>query len=664
MTYWYTAYENADALIVLGHAQVQADASQHCAEISEKLSDYPSETYSDLLPRIVDSSTPGQLFWTAGGNGSVCRVVNQSGAFNLIDCNQSLPGLCTQSAPASAWNSDDLSYEWHIQVHPESSENLTGYRDRRSFRFLGIPFAVQPERWTHSVPLRHYSKPFEAIQAGPRCKQQDISDSSEDCLSLDIYTPYLPMFGFIPSPSQLKPVMVFVHGGSFTTGDASDSFSDGGNLASRGDVVVVSINYRLGIFGFLALDDGSTNGNYGLHDQITALKWLKQNIKTFGGDADRITMFGQSAGAASIRALLSSPLTQGMISGAIMQSSPGGRGMGGPYSQYQSISEVLTYINPILDSTGCSKAKSQIECLRKLSGDELVDKGSNQLSIDGVNQAFIVEDGKIINTSELILNTTLSRPVIPVILGTMRDDGALFLPGPDSTNLTLSLLAAPLSLADDLASTLSAHTNTISLGSALPNPLTNTSTTQTANDIFSVTSHYATLGMFSCAAHATALAGSLNARFNKTYLYQMNRAFGYYPNTPICNAPVTPGYPNGNPYTSLNCHSGDNAYVFGNIRYLGFAIRDQYDLPFARQMLDSWASFARTGNPNPDPAWMRMIGYDLDYGLNITSPWIPSIGESLNLRRLGPMGSAMIGVGSADDAQTCKLMGLPVDMYT
>lgn len=664
MTDWCIAYDDADALIVLDGAQNQTEASRHCADIGEKLSEYSSETYSELLPRVVQaSSNPGQLFWKAGGHDSACRVVNQTGAFSLTNCNQSLPAVCTQSAPTSAWNSDDVSREWQIQVHPGSNQNLTGYRDRRSFRFLGIPFAAEPKRWTHSVPFVS-SKPFEATQSGPSCKQQDDSSSSEDCLSLNIYTPHLPSPANVPSSSQLKPVMVFIHGGSFTSGSAGDTFSDGGNLASRGDVVVVSINYRLGIFGFLALDDGVTNGNYGLNDQITALTWLRQNIKTFGGDPDRITMFGQSAGAASIRALLSSPLTQGMISGAIMESGPGGRGMGRPYSQYLSISEVMPYMKPVLKDTGCLNVRSHIDCLHKLSSDELVAQGSNQLLIDGVNQAFIVEDGKIITTDELILKTTLSRPAIPVILGTISDDGAYFLPAPDSTNLTSSLLAAPLSLANDLASNLTAYTNTTSLASALPDSSTNISTSQIADDIFNITNHYATLGIFSCDAHALALAGSLNTHFNQTYLYQMNRAFNYYPNTPICNAPITAGYPNGNPYTSLNCHSGDLTYVFGNMRYQGFNIRDQYDIPFARQMLDSWASFARSGDPNPDPDWMRMMGYNADYGLNSTGPWAPMIGGDLNIRRLGPIGSAMIGNGSAEDARACELMGLPGNMYT
>lgn len=124
-------------------------------------------------------------------------------------------------------------------------------------------------------------------------------------------------------------------------GTANDPTTDGGNLASRGDVVVVGINYRLGTLGFLALKDGVTNGNFGLADQINALDWVRKNIKDFGGDPNKITIFGQSAGAGSVRALIASPKSIGKFAGAIPVSNLGGINYGTSYSKYYTIEEEM-----------------------------------------------------------------------------------------------------------------------------------------------------------------------------------------------------------------------------------------------------------------------------------------------------------------------------------
>jgi acetyl esterase/lipase len=119
---------------------------------------------------------------------------------------------------------------------------------------------------------------------------------------------------------DLKPVMFFIHGGGYATGTGSDPTYDGGTVVSRGDVVAVGINYRLISFSFLALDDGITNGNYGFSDAITALDWVRDNIRDFGGDSDRITTFGQSSSAATVRVVLASPKAIGKFVAAIPQS--------------------------------------------------------------------------------------------------------------------------------------------------------------------------------------------------------------------------------------------------------------------------------------------------------------------------------------------------------
>ncbi|KAL6306364.1 Alpha/Beta hydrolase protein [Sparassis latifolia] len=138
-------------------------------------------------------------------------------------------------------------------------------------------------------------------------------------------------------------------------------------MASRGDIVVVTINYRLSTLGFLALNDGTTNGNFGLADQIVALDWVKEYITAFGGDPDRITIAGESAGAASVCALLASPLAIGKYAGAIMESSPGRR-----YSSDLSIpEEVSILVEPILAEIGRNLSDA-LECLRAYDANTLV----------------------------------------------------------------------------------------------------------------------------------------------------------------------------------------------------------------------------------------------------------------------------------------------------
>lgn len=167
--------------------------------------------------------------------------------------------------------------------------------------------------------------------------------------------------------------MFWIHGGAFTGGTGNDPTFDGGNLASRGDIVVVAINYRLSTLGFLALDDGELNGNYGLADQIIALDCVQAHIKDFGGDPERVTIFGQSAGAASVRALLASPKAIGKYHAAIPQSNLAGSSYATTYSQYYTIEqEVAVAANPILNETGCADASDRVQCLRDYDAFELV----------------------------------------------------------------------------------------------------------------------------------------------------------------------------------------------------------------------------------------------------------------------------------------------------
>jgi para-nitrobenzyl esterase len=192
--------------------------------------------------------------------------------------------------------------------------------------FKGVPFAQPPLgelRWREPAPLLPWTGVRDAGAFDAACTQQSrqfAKNNQEDCLYLNVWTPEWP-------PRSLKPVMVWIHGGGNTSGAGSEANLDGTPLSRRG-VVVVTINYRLGVFGFFihpglsAESPHHVSGNYGLLDQIAALKWVHDNITKFGGDPTRVTAFGQSSGAIDTSILVASPLTKGLIQRSIQQSGP------------------------------------------------------------------------------------------------------------------------------------------------------------------------------------------------------------------------------------------------------------------------------------------------------------------------------------------------------
>ncbi len=193
--------------------------------------------------------------------------------------------------------------------------------------FLGLPFAEPPVgdlRWREPAPVKPWGGIREASDFGPSCAQIDAAwnhdaaaRGSEDCLYLNVWTPEWPV-------SSPKAVMVWLHGGANMGGTAS--FGYHGTALARHDVIVVTVNYRLGVLGFLAHPELTAesahhaSGNCGLLDQIAVLRWVRENIAKFGGDPGRVTLFGQSAGAQDIGLLMTSPLSKGLFQRAIAES--------------------------------------------------------------------------------------------------------------------------------------------------------------------------------------------------------------------------------------------------------------------------------------------------------------------------------------------------------
>src|SRR6266850_2804672 len=195
--------------------------------------------------------------------------------------------------------------------------------------FKGVPFASPPVgdlRWQPPQPVKNWKGVRNATQFGPRCMQRPIfsdmqfrsNGMSEDCLYLNVWTP-------AKSKRERLPVLVYFYGGGFVAGDGSEARYQVESMARKG-IVALTVNYRLGVFGFLAHPELTkespqhASGNYGLLDQSAALHWVQQNIAAFGGDPKKVTIAGESAGSVSVSAQMASPLSKDLIAGAIGES--------------------------------------------------------------------------------------------------------------------------------------------------------------------------------------------------------------------------------------------------------------------------------------------------------------------------------------------------------
>jgi para-nitrobenzyl esterase len=224
-----------------------------------------------------------------------------------------------------------MSIQRRLIVRTKCGE-LEGVFERNLYTFKGVPYAAPPVgefRWLPPQPLQPWQgvKPAKAYgtiapqTAMPLPGMKDQPElQSEDCLFLNVYSPGLD--------GARRPVMVWIHGGAFCMGSGSMSSYSAGTLAANGDIVLVTINYRLGVLGFLNLNELTkgkipSTGNEGLQDQIMALHWVKDNIAEFGGDPDNVTVFGESAGGMSIGCLLNVPQARGLFHKAILESPVG-----------------------------------------------------------------------------------------------------------------------------------------------------------------------------------------------------------------------------------------------------------------------------------------------------------------------------------------------------
>ena len=449
--------------------------------------------------------------------------------------------------------------------------------------FLGIPYAAPPlgdRRWTPPQPHGHWHGVLKATQLGNQCPQLDSFGDEfgdEDCLFLNVYTPG-PKTG--QKSGHGLPVMVWIHGGNLTFW--SGGLFDPTPLVEKGGVIVVTINYRLGVLGFLAhpsLDaEGHLNANYGLMDQQFALKWVRRNIAAFGGDPGQVTIFGESAGGLSVYSQLASPTAAGLFQRAIAES--------GAYTSFQDYQQLIlpletaeTAGTAFAVSVGCGEQTAQ--CLRATSAVALVD------AEPGI--VYPVVDGTVLTQPPGSALAAGQFNRVPVISGSNHDEYRSFVA------IDYDYLGTPLTDADYPAAVAAF------VGLPLADPFVGS-----VLDLYPLSNYppppgvvSAPLALGALGTDAVFACTGLNAdrslaKYVPTYAYEFNDE-----KAPLSLGLVPASFPLG------AYHTAEIQYlfnVFGTPAPFG---GDQQRL--SDTMIRYWTQFAKTGNPNSPgaPVWPR-----------------------------------------------------------
>ncbi|XP_054166210.1 cholinesterase 1-like [Oppia nitens] len=306
--------------------------------------------------------------------------------------------------------------------------------------YLGIPYAKPPVgelRFRRPVPATKWSQPLDAYQWPAPCQQGPVGlmfmhnkNVSEDCLYLNVFNSKSSV-----NNSRKLAVMVWIHGGGFVIGSSGERVYNPLLLAKQGDVIVVTINYRLGMLGMLNGGTDEAPGNMFVWDQIQALEWIQKNIDKFGGDPNRVTIFGESAGSVSVSALILSPKSRNLFQNAIM--------MSGSTAIYNGISDQKDSIQYWLNqakSVGCSSSgdklskrrvkfsKSLIDCLRQVPADKLALYPSSPFDINGKIIPIAVNDGQLLTDDVMkMLEKGEHKHNFSLLIGNTGDEGSILL---------------------------------------------------------------------------------------------------------------------------------------------------------------------------------------------------------------------------------------------
>jgi len=406
---------------------------------------------------------------------------------------------------------------------------------------------------------------------------------SEDCLYLNVWTPNQGV-------GSKLPVMVWIHGGAFVTGSGSDQIYDGAALARQG-VVVVTLNYRLGSLGFLAHallsaeSPQNISGNYGLLDQLAALQWVQRNIDKFGGDADKVTIFGQSAGAASVSLLLVNPLAKGLFHASIAQS-PAMVGLLRPLRQEQlGVISAETVGQRIVQELGINQDSDVLSALRKIPWQKIdwaVAKLQMELGTEMLKSVCTpTVDGYLIPDHPVILFGQGRRHQVPSIIGITANEGTMFLPDMISSQTNSAEYRQYLQTAFGA--------DAEKLYELLP--------VKSTPEVWRRMDQLLSAKWFGAWAHFMARTAK---DASQIWFYRFTRQ----PPRWAARVLAEDSLQGEIPHEKLGaCHSSELFYVFGFTKLLlGFFFSDW---ALSAQIMSYWTNFAKNGNPNGGdlPVW-------------------------------------------------------------
>lgn len=463
-----------------------------------------------------------------------------------------------------------------MQVEVPDLGVLRGTTNRGVASFNGIPYAkppVGPRRWQPPEVYGQWESPRDATEYGAACPQLNPSAgaTSEDCLFLNVKTPVSALEG-----DASLPVMMWIHGGAYVEGSGHVYPGENFTVLAKEQVVLVTINYRLGALGFLAspeiqatTSDGSA-GNFGIQDQRMAMAWVKDNIAAFGGDGESITIFGQSAGGNSIMNHLVRPASFPYFSKAIIQSGAADEG-GLPWAKG------LEYNQAFLTNSGCS----DLACLRGLSTEDVMTYSNGQGSfshgpvVDGVELPALA--------AELVLTGIHSK--VPIMIGSTRDEAM-------TTQLLFDFSVASESAFDAAI----CGFNFFLLGKM------DCSQLEKVKELYdpSVYSYPADLGGYDrwswtlgrVITEVVPSFGHCGHRYFARALLAGGSEVVYLFNFQHSPQAAVPGLSGSGPGTVVASHSDELALLFG----LSLATDEETEL--AEAMVGNWVEFSKSGNPN------------------------------------------------------------------
>jgi para-nitrobenzyl esterase len=442
---------------------------------------------------------------------------------------------------------------------------IRGARDGDSFIFKGVPYARTPKRLAAPVAPMPWNDVLDANEYGPRAYQVGAStDMSESCQMLNLWTPALG--------SGKRPVMVWLHGGGFMNGSANSALYEGADLNREGDVVVVTLNHRLGAFGYLHVPeagaDYASSGCAGMLDIVAALRWVRDNIGNFGGDRNNVTIFGESGGGGKVIALMAMPSAKGLFHRAIVESGALLRTAIAPEAGRKLTAEILaemklspTQFRELLDAPAEQLLKAQTAVLTRAGtpgngGSTAQRPFSPTMGPDLPEQPFDPQAPKV-------------SANVPLMIGTNKEESRLFFV---STPALYALDAADLR--NRLQPLLGTDTDVIL------DLYRKTRPGASATDLFFAIS---TAQMYWYTSTRVA-ERKAEQRGASTYMYQFA-----YEGTQTAGSPRV---------AVKSGHSMEIQYVFAHPRANADPEIAAREKALAKQMSQAWVAFARSGNPN------------------------------------------------------------------